>query len=296
MTEDLSSRPVDRLQVLAAALLFSTGGAAIKACTLSSWQIACFRSGIAAVAVLVLLPGARRGWSLRTLLVAAAYAATMVFYVLGNKLTTAANTIFLQSTAPLYILLLGPWLLGERIRRRDLGLMAALAVGMALFFVGDQQPVSTAPDPIRGNVLAGAAGITWALTIIGLRWLGRSSDAVRDQSAAAVAAGNLLACAVALPWAFPVTSSRPTDWGLVVFLGVFQIGIAYIFMTRGMRRVPALEASLLILLEPVLNPLWALLVHGERPSAWAALGGAIIIFATATNTLLRSGNSQKSKG
>lgn len=288
MTEYSSARPVDRLQVLAAALLFSTGGAAIKACSLTSWQVASFRSGIAAAAMLLLLPGARRGWSPRILPVAVAYAATMVCYVLANKLTTAANTIFLQSTAPLYILLLGPWVLGERIRRRDVGFMAALAVGMALFFVGEQVPASTAPDPTRGNLLAGAAGATWALTIMGLRWLGRSSSAQRDESAAAVAAGNLLACVVALPWALPVASSRPADWGLVAFLGVFQIGIAYVFMTHGMRRVSALEASLLILLEPVLNPLWALLVHGERPSVWAAVGGGIIITATAANTLLRA--------
>lgn len=288
MSENLLSRPVDRLQVLAAALLFSTGGAAIKACTLSSWQVASFRSGIAAIAMLALLPGARRGWSWRVLPVAVSYAATMIFYVLANKLTTAANTIFLQDTAPLYVLLLGPLLLGERLRRRDVGFMAALVVGMTLFFVGEQQPLSTAPDPIRGNLLAGAAGVTWALTIVGLRWLGRSSDSQRDQSAAAVAVGNIFAFAVALPWALPVESSVPTDWALVGFLGIFQIGVAYIFMTRGMRRVSALDASLLILLEPVFNPLWALLVHGERPSVWAAVGGAIIILATAANTLIRT--------
>ena len=254
---------------------------------LSSWQVAAFRSGIAAVAMLLLLPAARRGWSIRVLPVGVAYAATMICYVVGNKLTTAASTIFLQSTAPLYIMLLGPWLLHERTRRSDLAYMAALAVGMALFFVGDPPAAGTAPNPMLGNLVAGCAGLSWGLTIMGLRWLGRDADAGGDQSVSAVVCGNAIACVAVLPLALPVLESRPTDWLLVSFLGVFQIGIAYAFLTRGVRRVPALEVSLLLLLEPVLNPIWAFLVHGERPGPWAAIGGAIIIAATAVNTLAR---------
>ena len=286
MADDpVATRTSDRLQVLAAAFLFSTGGAAIKACSLTGWQVAAIRAGIAAVALLLLLPATRRGWSLRLLPVAAAFAATTVLFAVCNKLTTAASTIFLQATAPLYIVLLGPLLLRERIRRNDLAFMAALAVGMVLFFVGEQPTAGTAPQPVLGNILAAAAGLSWGLTIIGLRWLGRHAGPGEDPSAAAVVSGNLLACLIALPFALPVVSSRPTDWLLVSFLGVFQIAVAYVFLTRGVRRVTALEASLLLLLEPMLNPLWALLVHGERPGPWAALGGAIIILATAVNTL-----------
>jgi drug/metabolite transporter (DMT)-like permease len=102
-----------RIQLLAAAALFSTGGAAIKACSLTSWQVAGLRSGIAAL-VLLLVPAARRGWTPRAWLVGAAYAATVVLFVQANKLTTSAATAFLQSTAPLYVLLLAPHLLGER--------------------------------------------------------------------------------------------------------------------------------------------------------------------------------------
>ena len=285
--DTVSTRPTDRLQVLAAAFLFSTGGAAIKACTLSSWQIVSGRAGIAAIALLLMLPAARRGWSLRLLPVAAAFAATTLLFVLCNKLTTAASTIFLQATAPLYIVLLGPWLLHERIRRSDLAYMAALAIGMIFFFIGEQPAADTAPHPVLGNSLAACAGLSWGLTIIGLRWLGRQARTGNDPSAAAVVSGNLLACLAALPFALPVLESQPTDWMLVTFLGVFQIGVAYVFLTRGVRRVGALEASLLLLLEPMLNPLWALLVHGERPGPWAAVGGAIIILATAVNTLAR---------
>ena len=259
-----------RLQILGAALLFSTGGAAIKACSFSAWQVACLRSGIAAVALFIVLPEGRRFFSPRTLAVGAAYGTTMLCFVGGNKLTTAANTIFLQSTAPLYLLVLGPWLLRERIRRADVVLMVSMGVGLALFFVGIDPPVATAPDPFRGNLLGALAGASWALTILGLRWLGRSSESVPGHSAAAaVIAGNLIAAAVALPLALPLPEGGPVDWTVIVYLGLFQIGLAYVFMTRGVRGVPALEVSLLLLLEPVLSVVWAWLVHGERPGSWS---------------------------
>ncbi len=279
-----SAGPRDRLMVLAAALLFSTGGAAVKACSLSGWQIASFRSGLAALALLALMPAARRRWTRLTWAVGVAYAGTMVLYVVANKMTTAANTIFLQDTAPLYILVLSPLLLGEPGRRRDLGFMLILAVGMSLFFVGSQPATVTAPRPMLGNVLALCAGICWALTLIGLRWLGRSGQG--EGAPAAVACGNLIACLAVLPLAFPVGPSTAGDWASIVFLGVFQIALAYVFLTRGMRRVPALEASLLLLIEPVLNPIWAFFAHREVPTIWAMLGGAIVLGTTAVKTLL----------
>ncbi len=271
-----------RVQILLAALLFSTGGAAVKACAMSSWQVASFRSGVAAVAVLVLLPAARRGLSLRTLPVGLAYAATLVLYVTANKLTTAANTIFLQDTAPLYILLLGPLLLGERARSRDLLFMVAMAAGMVLFFVGVERASPTAPDPLRGNLVALAAGVCWALTLIGLRWLGR--EGTGGGAAGAVAVGNLIAFGAVLPLALPVHATARADWATIAYLGVVQVALAYVFLTRGMRSVGALEASLLLLVEPVLNPVWAFLLHGERPGPWALLGGAVILAATTVKT------------
>ena len=115
------------LAKIAAATLFSTGGAAIKATALTGWQVASFRSGLAAVAVFLFVPLARKSWSPRVALVSLVYAATMVLFVVSNKATTAANAIFLQSTAPLYILLLAPWLLKEKPHRSDYLTMAALA-------------------------------------------------------------------------------------------------------------------------------------------------------------------------
>ena len=116
---------------------------------------------------------------------------------------------------------------------------------------------------------------------MGLRWLGRREADVGATSAA-VCCGNTIACSVALPAALPLTGIGATDWTVVVFLGLFQIGIAYAFLVRGVRRVPAFEVSLLLLAEPVLNPIWAWLVHGERPTGWALIGGAIIVAATVT--------------
>lgn len=272
-------RSIARLQLATAAALFSTGGAAIKSAELSAWQVTCFRSGIAALAILAITGEARRGWNRRVVLVGVAYAACLTLFVLANRLTTAANTIFLQSTAPLYLVVLGPWLLREPTRKQDLGFMAVVGLGLALFFVGVEAPAATAPDPVRGNLMAVASGFFWALTVCGLRWMGAASGG-HGSAAAAVASGNLTAFLVALPLALPLGGVSPADWGIVAYLGVFQIALAYAFVTRGLTVIPALEASLILLVEPVLNPVWAWLVHGERPGPWALVGGAVILGAT----------------
>jgi len=276
---------VHRLSILGAAFLFSTGGTAIKATSLSGWQVACFRSGVAALFLLVAIPGARRFWSRRTAGVGLAYAVTLILFVIANKLTTAANTIFLQSTAPMYLLLLGPWLLSEPVRRADIIFSVGMAVGMVLFFVGIEAPSVTAPDPFRGNLLGAAAGLTWAITILGLRWLGRDRSAP-DSAAQAVVAGNVIAGVACLPFAIPVSSSHPLDWGLIGFLGVFQIGLAYVFMTRGMRWVPALEASLLLLLEPVASAFWAWMIHDEQSGPWSLVACLLILVSTALRVVV----------
>ncbi len=266
-----------RLRVLAAAALFSSGGAAIKAATLTAWQVASFRSAVAALALFLLMPEARRRPRMQVILVGVAYAGTMVLFVLANKLTTAASTIFLQSTAPLYVLLLSPWLLKEKVRPADLAYMAVLGLGMGTFFIGLDPASATAPNPWLGNVLALLSGVFWALTVMGLRALGREGA---DWGPSAALCGNLIAAFGCLPMALPVVSSRPVDWAVVAGLGVFQIGLAYVFLIRGLRQVTALEASLLLLLEPVLNPIWAWLVHGERPGPWSLAGGLVILLAT----------------
>lgn len=278
---DVPSRTADRLRLLGAALLFSTGGAAIKATALTGWQVASFRSGIAALAVAVLVPAARRGWSPGVVAVSAIYAATMVLFVVSNKLTTAANAIFLQASAPLYLLVLAPLVLKEKVHRADLVTMAAVAIGLLLVLQGETAASSTAPNPALGNALAVVSGMAWALTMIGLRWLARRRrDGDADGALTTVVGGNVIACLACLPLALPVGAVSAADVAVVGYLGVFQIGLAYLFLTRGIRGVPALEAGVLLLLEPAVNPLWAWLLHGEVPGLLPSLGGALILAST----------------
>ena len=270
----------DRLALIGAAVLFSTGGAGIKWCSLGGWQVAGLRSAVAAVVLALLIPEARRGWSRASGLVGLAYAGTLVLFVMGNKLTTSANTIFLQSAAPLYLLLLAPYALGEKITRRDLLQMAFIALGLALFFVDVQAASRTAPNPLLGNLLSTGSGLTWALTLMGLRWLGKQGKG-EHESMRAVVVGNLIAAAVcAIPgFAAPFAPSG-LDWLILGYLGAIQIGLAYFLVTYGFRRVGAFEGSLLLLVEPALNPVWTWLLHGERPGALAITGGAIILAAS----------------
>ncbi len=266
----------------AAGLLFSTGGAAVKAASLTGWQVASFRSGVAAIVLLAALPGARRGWNWRMLPVAVAYAATLILFVLANRLTTGANAIFLQATAPLYVLLLSPWLLKERIRRADVFYILAVGTGLVLFFVGRDAAVATAPDPAKGNLLALASGVTYALMLAGLRWHGRHGGP--DSGVATAAAGNIVACLAALPMALPVTHFGAADGAVLLYLGVVQVGLAYWCLAQAMRHVPAFEATTMLQLEPAMSPFWSWWLHREMPSVFAIGGGVIIISATLVNT------------
>ena len=286
MTNDGTRRsPLrSRLLVLAAAALFSTGGAAIKSASLTAWQVAGLRSAVAVVALAFLLPRARRLPGPSMVLVGVFYASTLILFVQATKLTTSANAIFLQDTAPLYVLLASPFLLRERIARADLWFLLALAIGLAMFFVGQEAPRDTAPHPFAGNVAAAGSGVTWAATVMGLRWLSvRSPDGSAIEPA--LLTGTIISAVAALPMALPLSAIRPADWLIIGYLGVFQIGLAYACLSKGLPGVPALEASLLLLLEPVLNPIWSWLVHGEAPGRWPVAGGALILTATGVRAL-----------
>lgn len=278
-----------RWELIGAAALFSTGGAAIKACSLGGWQVAGLRSFVAVFAFLALVRASRRMPRPREWLVGAAYAACLVAFVVSNKLTTAADAIFLQSASPVYMLLLAPLLLGERIRGRDLAFMAVLACGIGAFFLdqigGAAVPAqATAPNVWLGRVVALGSGVAWAFTMLGLRWLGANKAAGESGAASAVLAGNVLAALACLCVAGPHVELGARDLAIVLWLGVFQIALAYKLVTQAVTHVPAFEASVLLLVEPVFNPLWAWLVHGERPTPWALVGGAIILTATLAKT------------
>lgn len=298
------TRAFGRAQVVATAVLFSTGGAAIKATALGGLEIAALRSAFAAAALALFLAfSARRPrhslsagadrLDRSALGVAVSYAATMTLFVIATKLTTAANAIFLQASAPLFVAPLAYVALGERVERGDLALMAALTVGVTLFFAGVRSPTATAPAPVLGNLTAVACALVWAVTVVGLRRLEAQG---RDASRVTLLPGNLLVAVFAAAFAAWREPIRAADWLIVAYLGVVQIAVAYVLFTRGVRRIPALEASLLLLLEPVLSAVWAWLVHGEAVSALAGLGGTIVIVSTASRSWLRQRASDAGMG
>jgi len=272
----ISSEGRARLQLLGSALLFSTGGAAIKACSLSAWQVASFRSGVAALALLACVPATRRGWTWRTGVTGVAYATTLVTFVLANKLGPAANAIFLQSTAPLYLLFLAPLVLRETIGRRDLIVFGLVAAGAALLLGG------TTAGTKAGDMAGLLSGFAWAWTLIGLRWLGKRSSG--GSAEASVTLGNVFAFAACLPMALSGFRMNLQDGAILLYLGVFQIGLAYALLVRSVKRLPAIEVATLLLAEPVFNPIWTWIFQGETPGPRVIGGGAAIL----TGALLRA--------
>ena len=275
-----------RLQALGAAALFSTGGAAVKTAAFSAAQIASFRAGIAAIALLLWLRG-------RVTLSRQAWAVGVVVHAWHNRADRRrrdqahhlhTNAIFLQATGPLYLLLLGPYVLHEKVRRSDLAYLGALAVGLVICFIGRPPATATAPDPATGNVLGLLCGLAWALTLLALRRVERDA-ATPGVAMASVIAGCVIASVITLPFALPVPSAPPVAWGVLVYLGVFQIGLHTCEETDAVRHLPAIEMSLHLLLEPVLKPIWTWLVWKEYPGILVLVGGALIVTATAIKSI-----------
>lgn len=273
-------RPATRL--LLTGILFACGGTLLKMCEFPSLQRAGFRAAIAALTIFALLPEARRWPNARILRLFPAYFGATVLFVIANSLTTAANAIFLQSAAPLWLVLLGPLLLRERPSRSDLLTLLGVGAGMALFFVAPNAAVATAPDPRLGDWFAIASGLSYALLLVGMRWLSRAGQ---GEQSAAIAWGNLLTCPIAL-LLMPAVGQQaivgsPQDWLVISVLGVFQVGLAYALLVRTIPLVPAMRASLIMMVEPALNTGFAWLVHGERPHWLAMMGGTLILGSVA---------------
>ncbi len=259
------SRPV--FMLVAAAALWSLGGVLIKSVHWHPLAIAGGRSLIAAATVYALMPRPRFTWSRAQLGGAACYAGTVVLFVWANKLTTAANAIFLQYTAPIYIAVLGAWCLAERPSRLDWGLILITQGGIALFFLDDLRP-----GDVAGNLLALASGLCYAALVVQLR---RQRESSPFES---VLLGNVLTGAIGLPFMVTTPLGEGGGWALAG-LGVFQLGIPYVLFAMAIRQVRALEASLISAIEPVLNPLWVFLILSERPGRFALLGGVVVVGA-----------------
>lgn len=275
------------LLVLAAAIIWSTGGLFIKWTTLSGLELSFGRSLLAAITVAIFTRREGFGLNRVTIVAAILYAALLLLFVLATKETTAANAIFLQYTAPLYVLVLEPIFYKEKFRQRDLLTVVFCVVGMSLFFVGKLRP-----QDVTGNLLALASGLCFAAYFLLLRH-SSSRDVNRASS---VIYGNLLVVLIAAPAGLKALPHINLHDALsVVYLGVVQIGVAYTLFTLGMARgIRSLDAGIVGYIEPVLNPVWVFLVIDERPSKWALLGGAIIVGAVVVHTTLKAREGRKS--
>jgi drug/metabolite transporter, DME family len=286
-SSDPKTSPSPLLLVLAAAILWSTGGLFIKATHLSPLELSFGRSFLAAITIAIATR--REGFGLNRIsaITSVLYAALIILFVLATKLTTAANAIFLQYTAPAYVLILEPLFYKEKFRGRDFVTVAACLAGMSLFFVGKLRP-----QDVTGNLLALASGLCFALFFLLLR----HSKARQVNRASSAIYGNLIAVLICTP-AFFGAMQRGIgidDLGRIVYLGVIQIGVAYLLFTLAMARgVRSLDAGIIGYAEPVLNPIWVFLFLGERPSGWAIIGGAVIIVSVICHMLIETTSRRK---
>ncbi|MBT8390818.1 MAG: EamA family transporter [Ignavibacteriaceae bacterium] len=263
------------LFVFIAAFLWSSGGLLIKLITLSPMQISFFRGIIAATTFAIIFRKKIFQLNRLTLLNSVFYAAVLISFVISTKLTTAANAIFLQATAPIYVLIFEPLINKTRYEKINIITIAICFIGMILFFVGEIKP-----EYLEGNLVALFSGIAFAAFFLGMK----KNDHKYQQGS--IFYGNILVAIICIPFLFSLEVLTICDLWMVTFLGVFQIAIAYAFFAAGLKRVIAVEASIISMVEPVFNPVWVLLGYGEVPSISAIIGGLIILGAIVTRTLI----------
>jgi drug/metabolite transporter (DMT)-like permease len=262
------------LLVAGAALLWSTGGIAIKWLEEPPLKIAFYRSATAAVALGALLRPRGWRWTPAFLAGLASYAACLTTFVLATKWTSAANAIFLQYCGVVWVLVFAPLVLHEPFRRRDAAAIAVAFGGMLLVFVGRFEARGYA-----GEIAALFSSVFFAALVLALRReRGTGAEAV-------VTYGNVLAAAVLFPFVRADLGVPARSAAVLLFLGVVQIAGAYALFVRGLKHVTATEASLVGMLEPIFNPVWVFLFLGERPPGLSILGGAIVLGAVAWRTV-----------
>ncbi|MFI5382319.1 MAG: DMT family transporter [Tepidisphaerales bacterium] len=255
--------------LLLAALCWSLGGVLIKSI---AWPPLAVASGRGLIAVLFLVMLRARTlhftWSRVQLGAALAYALTTVLFVSATKLTTAANAILIQYSAPVYVALFGAWFLHERSTRADWLTIAVVFAGMGLFLYDGLRF-----SGLTGNLVAMGSGVSFAAMILLLR---KQKDGSPLES---IILGNVLAFLCGLPWLRHAPGLPPAGWIALALLGIVQLGVSYLLYATAIKHVSALEAVLISVIEPILNPVWVMLVLGERPSPVALAGGAIVVGA-----------------
>jgi drug/metabolite transporter (DMT)-like permease len=261
--------------LLVAALCWSLGGVLLKSV---DWPPLAVAGGRGFVATVFLLAVGGRSlrftWSPLQLGTAVAYAGCTVLFAAANKLTTAANAILLQYTAPVWVALFGAWLLGERATRADWLTIVAVFAGMGLFLYDGLRL-----HDLAGIVISIASGVCFAAMIVMLR---KQKEGSPIES---VILGNALGFLVGLPWIWTAPRLAPGGLVALLLLGTVQLGVAYLLYVRAIKHVTALEAVLIPVIEPILNPIWVMLVIGEKPTGLALAGGALVVGAVTWRAL-----------
>jgi drug/metabolite transporter (DMT)-like permease len=273
MTDPHARRRMALALLVLTALLWSLGGLLIKSIRWNPMAVSGMRSLIAAAVIALVCRRMRFTWTFNQIGGAVAYAATVTLFVLANRMTTAANAILLQYTAPVWVALFAPRFLGERAGRRDWLTMGAVLGGMTLFFLDRLSPTGA-----LGNVVAVGSGFCFGWMTLFFR---RQKEGSAIES---VFLGNLLAAAVGAPFMF----NGPADgasWAALALLGAVQVALPYVLFSVAVRHVTALEAMIVPMIEPVLNPIWVLLALGEKPGPWAVAGGVVVLGAIAVRAL-----------
>lgn len=255
------------IYLMVTAFLWSIGGLFIKLVEWNPMAIAGARSGIAALVIYLYLGRPKIKFTREKVWGAFFYAATVILFVMANKLTTSANAILLQFTSPIWVALFCGWILKEKVLPSDWVTIGAVLVGMGLFFLKD-----LGSGRMLGNILGLISGVAFAGVIIFLK-LQRDGNAVEM-----TLVGNIFTFLVAIPFYFTAVPSGKSIMGLLI-LGIFQLGISYILFANHVRYVSAVEAVLIPVIEPLLNPLWVYLVTKEAPSGYTFLGGLMMISA-----------------
>lgn len=259
-----------------AALMWSSGGLFIKVLTLDAFQISFYRSLIATLTILIISIYQKRNlkfeFDIISILCSVCYAFILVLFVIATKLTTAANAIFLQFTAPIYLLVLEPVFLKTKFEKNNLAALIFCFAGMSLFFFGKLDL-----SDIKGNLFAIGSGISFALFSLFLKW--KKQIHKSESTIIYIITGNILVCIFCLPVVYDKLLLDSSQFLILLFMGIFQIGISYIIFNEGIKYISATESMIIAMLEAVLNPVWVFMGVGEVPSVYSIAGSVIIILA-----------------
>ena len=257
-----------------AALLWSSGGLFIKILTLDAFQISFYRSAIAAVTIIVISKANRKKlnfeFDIISVLCSLCYALVLIMFVVAAKLTKVANAIFLQFTAPIYLLILEPIFLKTKFEKKNLIALIFCFTGMVLFFFGKLEL-----SGIQGNLIAIGSGISFALFTLFLKW--KKQVHKTEDTMIYIVVGNILVCIFCLPLMINSLTLDLTQFLILLYMGIFQIGISYIIFNEGVKYISATESMIIAMLEAILSPIWVFLGVGEVPSGYAIAGSLIIL-------------------